>query len=601
MKKGFFHFLFFLSLSLSLFAAELKNIEFQQKGEVSQLIMTFDRADVKANRFAIAEDKQIILELSDTLATERVIRAFDTSEFSGSIVFVTAYKKPNSQNDLRIALQLRDNVRSIIERDENKIILNVENRFGVFSQAKISSKESFEDKIKLGISDEVHVPKSEAIEDILENLTLSGRKKYVGKKISFNVKDLRVDDILKMIADASGFNIIITKDIKELPPLTLNLTNIPWDQALDTILGINKLVAKKNGAILLIDTLSNATRDKKLEVEARKLALKEERLVTKIFPISYAPTKDLTKILNEYLTPKRGKISEDVRTNSLIIKDTPEVMEKLKKIIATLDTQTPQVLIESKIVEVSEDHSRQLGLEKGVNFGYDPIGQTGSGKSTVGDEAIPGTDAGPGFSFSSASIFNAMTMLGLTVTQYGRLTNLDFQLQLMESEAKGKIISTPKVITQNKKKAKINTVDTTSYAVQTGTGDDATVTYEETEAKLTLEVTPQVTNEGAIILDIKMLKEQFSARPFPNAPPNKQARDIDTSVLVENGATIVIGGIYSYEHLESHQGIPVLKDLPILGWLFRTPYNPTTNKREMIIFLTPRIINQEEAGLQEEV
>jgi len=601
MKKGFFRLLFFLCFPLALFAAELEMIEFQQKGEVSQIILTLDRADVKANKFAIPEDKQIILELSDTLAKERVIRAFDTSEFSGSVVFVTAYKKPNSQNDLRIALQLRDNVRSIIERDENKIILNIENRFGVFSQAKISSKESFEDKVKLGISDEVHVPKSEAIEDILENLTLSGRKKYVGKKISFNVKDLKVDDILKMIADASGFNIIITKDIKELPPLTLNLTNIPWDQALDTILGINKLVARKNGAILLIDTLSNATRDKKLEVEARKLALKEERLVTKIFPISYAPTKDLIKILNEYLTPKRGKISEDVRTNSLIIKDTPEVMEKLKKIIATLDTQTPQVLIESKIVEVSEDHSRNLGLEKGVNFGYDPIGKVSREKSIVGDEIIPGTDAGPGFSFSTASIFNTLTMLGLSVTKYDRLTNLDFQLQLMESEAKGKIISTPKVITQNKKKAKINTVDTTSYAVQTGTGDDATVTYEETEAKLTLEVTPQVTNEGAIILDIKMLKEQFSIRPFPNAPPNKQARDIDTSVLVENGATIVIGGIYSYEFKEHHQGIPVLKDLPIIGWLFRTPYNPETNKREMIIFLTPRIINQEEAGLSEQV
>ncbi|RLA64986.1 MAG: hypothetical protein DRQ88_10075 [Epsilonproteobacteria bacterium] len=601
MKKGFFRLIFFLSLPLSLFAAELQTIEFQQKGEVSQLIMTLDRADVKASKFAIPEDKQIILELSDTLATERVVRAFDTSEFSGSIVFVTAYKKPNSKNDLRIALQLRDNVRSIIERDENKIILNVENRFGVFSQAKISSKESFEDKIKLGISDEIHVPRSDTIEDILENLTLSGRKKYVGKKISFNVKDLRVDDILKMIADASGFNIIITKDIKELSPLTLNLTNIPWDQALDTILGINKLVAQKNGAILLIDTLANATRDKKLEVEARKLALKEERLVTKIFPISYAPTKDLIKILSEYLTPKRGKISADIRTNSLIIKDTPEVMEKLKKIIATLDTQTPQVLIESKIVEVSEDHAKNLGLENGVSFGYDPVGQVNGDKSIVGDEIIPGTNAGPGFSFSTASIFNALTMFGLSIAKYDRLTNLDFQLQLMESEAKGKIISTPKVITQNKKTAKINTVDTTSYAVQTGTGDDATVTYEETEAKLTLEVTPQVTNEGSIILDIKMLKEQFSTRPFPNAPPNKQARNIDTSVLVENGATIVIGGIYSYEHTESHQGVPVLKDLPIIGWLFRTPYNPNTKKREMIIFLTPRIINQEEAGLSEQV
>jgi type IV pilus assembly protein PilQ len=587
-------------LNFSLKAAELSNIEFQQVGDVSQLILTLDKPDVNAERFNVVEDKQVMLDLSDTSATERVMRAFDTSEFSGSVIFVTAYKKPNTKNDLRIAIQLRDNVRSILERSENNIILSVENRFGVFSQSKISQKETFMDKQLEGGLGEINIPKSTSLEDILENLTMSGRKKYVGKRISFNVKDLKVDDILKMIADASGFNVIITKDIKELPPLTLNLTNIPWDQALDTILNINKLIAKKNGSILLIDTLANETRDKKLENEARRLALKEERLVTKIFPISYASTKDLEKILTEYLTPKRGKVSEDVRTNSLIIKDTPETMEKIKKIIETLDTQTPQVLIESKVVEVAENYSQELGLKKGLVFGYDPIGSNGNTTSPVGvPEVTPGDNGGPGFSFSSSNTAEqASGFFGLAIAKYSRLTNLNFQLQLMESESKAKIITSPKVITQNKKKAVINTKETTSYAVQTGVGIDAVTTFEEIEAKLTLEVTPQITNEGSIVLDIKLLKEQFAERPYPAAPPNKLSRDIDTSVLVENGSTIVIGGIYAYENTQNYTGVPWLDKIPIVGWLFRTPYNPKTSKREMIIFLTPRIINQEEAGLE---
>jgi type IV pilus assembly protein PilQ len=592
--------LLMLLLNFPLKAAQLSNIEFQQVGDASQLILTLDKPDVNAERFNVVEDKQIMLDLSDTNATERVMRAFDTSEFSGSVIFVTAYKKPNTKNDLRIAIQLRDNVRSILERSENNIILSVENRFGVFSQSKISQKETYLDKkLEAGLG-EINIPKSTSLEDILENLTMSGRKKYVGKRISFNVKDLKVDDILKMIADASGFNVIITKDIKELPPLTLNLTNIPWDQALDTILNINKLIAKKNGSILLIDTLANETRDKKLENEARRLALKEERLVTKIFPISYASTKDLEKILTEYLTPKRGKVSEDVRTNSLIIKDTPETMEKIKKIIETLDTQTPQVLIESKVVEVAENYSQELGLKKGLVFGYDPIGSNGNTPSPVGvPEVTPGDNGGPGFSFSSSNTAEqASGFFGLAIAKYSRLTNLNFQLQLMESESKAKIITSPKVITQNKKKAVINTKETTSYAVQTGVGIDAVTTFEEIEAKLTLEVTPQITNEGSIVLDIKLLKEQFAERPYPAAPPNKLSRDIDTSVLVENGSTIVIGGIYAYENTQNYTGVPWLDKIPIVGWLFRTPYNPKTSKREMIIFLTPRIINQEEAGLE---
>ncbi len=608
MKKGFFLTLltfFFIGQS---FAAQLQSIGFEQKGEVSKLVFSLDRADVQSNRYHISEDKQIIIDFKNTEATQRVLRAFDTSEFSGSVVFVTGYKKPNSDNDLRVAIQLRDNVRSYVEKKDNQIILNIENRFGVFTKAEMSLNTTREDLQQETLSTDINVPKSTGLEDILENLTLSGRKKYVGKRISFNVKSVEVADILKMIADASGFNIILHKDINDLPPLTLNLTNIPWDQALDTIMDLNKLVAAKNGIILTINTLKNATEDAQKAEESRRAALRQERLVTKVFPLSYSTTKDMQKILADYITKDRGKISEDERTNSLIVKDTPEVIERAKRIIEALDTQTPQVLIQSKIVEVTEVYAKEIGLQQGISFGYDPIGGLGGEPSQgIGTPNEPGTgktsDGGPGFSFSTAPSIgeSARSLFGLSISRFSRLFDLNFTLQLMESESKGKIISSPKVITQNKKAAVISTKDTKSFQVTNGTGDQAQTSFQEVEANLKLEVTPQVTNEGSINMDIKLSKEQFGSRPSPTAPPEKQSREINTKVLVDNGSTIVIGGIYAFTKLESHSGVPFLKDLPLIGWLFRTPHNPSTSKNEMIIFLTPRIINQEEAGLTDNV
>lgn len=581
-------------------ASELLTIDFHQEGEVSFLELMLDNEEVKVKKFHVTEDKQIIIDLEGVEAKERVKRAFDTSEFSGSIVFVSTYKKPGNEKDTRIAIQLRDNVRSIISRSGRKIILEIENRFGVFTQTQISDSRSFQDKINEegATSFRLHIPKSDSLEDILANLTLSGKKKYIGKRISFNVRDVSVEDLLNMIANASGFNIITTKELKSLPTMSLNLTNIPWDQSLDTILGINKLVATKNGSILMVTSLEKATNDKKKEAEARKVAKKEEPLVTKIFPISYSKIKDLSKILKEYLTKGRGKISLDNRTNSIIVKDIPSIIEKMRKIVEVLDTQTPQVLIESKIVEVKEKHSKSIGLTRGLSFGYDPIGANAGGTTNVGGATSDGVNGGPGFAFSSAPDTGFRTALGMSVKRLNRLTNLNFTLELMEYESKLKIVASPKVITQNKQKASISTTDSIFFDKISGIGADRQTTFEEAKATLSLDVTPQVTNEGSISLDIELNKEQFG-QTAANRPPPKSGRKISTNVLVENGSTIMLGGVFSYQKNVFHSGIPFLKDIPLIGWLFRTPHNPTTEKNEIIIFLTPRIINQEEAGLSE--
>lgn len=587
MKKGFFlSVIIYLSTLNVSHSAEMKAINFEQKGETSELELIFDQNDVAASKFQVKEDKQIIIDLTSVKASERVMRAFDTSEFSGGVVFVKAYKKPKSEKDIRIAIQLRDNVRSVLVRKPNRVILQIENRFGVFSQKKAEEGQSYKEKISDVSESEaakLSIPRSDSIEDILDNLTMSGRKKYIGKKITMNLKNVKPEEILKIIAETSGFNIILSEDVKKLEAISLNLVDIAWDQALDTILEMNKLVAKKNGMILMVNTLENATREQEALKIAKAAATEQEPLLTKIFPISFANIEDLQKIIAEYSTEKRGRISKDTRTNSLIVKDTSEVLEKVKKIVELLDTQTPQVLIESKIVEVVELYTKEIGLDQGLTFGYDPFSQSG------------GVNEGS-FSFSTAPAANR-NIFGLTIGRFSRLINLDFKLNLMESEQKAKIISSPKVITKNNVKAEI-TQDENQYYLEQSTSDDTiSSSWVPQNAKLKLEVTPQVTNEGSISLDVQVLKDSLGAQIAPNAPRPETKRKISTQVLVDNGATVVLGGIYTYVNSESHSGVPFLKDIPLLGWLFRTKYNPSTEKKELIIFLTPRIINQEEAGL----
>ncbi len=606
MKKGFFLkivclFTYLISTH-SVFANSIKNIDFYQSGDVSYLEIKLEN-EAWAERFHVTDDKQIILDIKDVKAGKDVLRGIDTSEFSGSTVYVSGYKKPGTANDIRLAIQLRDNVRSKLTRKNNSIVLAIENRFGVFNSAEVEQAELENPAAQIAEASTatgINVPKSNEIVDILENLTLSGPKKYVGKKISINVKNINVSDLLKMLADTSGFNVIIDDDVSKTPPLTLTLTNIPWDQALDTVLSLGNLVAKKNSNILMVTSYSKAVAEKEQRLENEKKIAEKEPLVTKIFPISFATLGDIATILKEYLTPERGKITKDERTNSLIVKDTVDIIEKMKKIVETLDTQTPQILIEAKIVEASESYSKRIGLENGLTFGYDPITPIQ-------------TAAGPGFSFNSATSPDASSMVGVSISVFRRLTNLNFSLELMEFESKGRIISSPKIITQNKKPASITSTEQTSYRVANASGAGTTATdsngnqvqanalavsFETITADLALNVTPQVTNDGSINLEVDLKKSGFGlTKPFADGPPDKTTRNIKTNVLVENGSTIVIGGLYKTEKNESVSGVPFLKDLPLLGWLFRSPYNPSTSRSELIIFLTPRIINQEEAGL----
>jgi type IV pilus assembly protein PilQ len=585
--------------------SNVKFVNFIQDGDVSKLIIEFDKPTF-GERTHIKDDKQIILDVKNAKAGKKFLRGMDTSEFSGSAVFVSPYKKPGSKNDLRFAIQLRDNVRSFIENKRNRIVLHIENRFGVFSKRKL---EKADVQVTGALSEEdkkLNIPKSGTIQDILENLTLSGVKKYVGKKISINVISVSYPEVLRMIADTSGFNIIIDNEINGLPPLTLSLTNIPWDEALDTIMSLGKLVAKKHSNILTVQTENKARQEKKLEIERKNLNKIQEPMVTKIFPISFAKPAEIITIISDYLsggssqagaqgvagfTEQQGRAKVDNRTSNIIVRDTVEVIERIKKIIEVLDTETPQILIESKIVEVQDEYELRAGLGGvgGITGSYNPLQDL----NTLGDQTGV-------FSFSSAPTKGSPTVLSGAIQIYKRLTGLNFALDLMESETKGRIVSSPKIITQNNEPATITSDQIISVVTQqqaTGDGVGPLTSLETLTASLSLAVTPRVTNDGSINMKVDITKGSFGNQPDPSQPPPQTNNSMSTNVLVDNGSTIVVGGIHTTTEREVETGIPFLKDLPLIGWLFRNAYNPTSNKAELVVFITPRIINQEEAGL----
>lgn len=553
-------------------ANELKSVNFYQQGEISKLVFDFDSpADIE--KIHNKQDKQLLLDMPNVKGNPRVLKGIDVSEFPGSCIFISGYYKPGKANDLRFALQLRDNVQSSIEKLGNKIIVSIENRFGAFDAPIKSQNIVTKEKIK---SSSKSKPKSYNTIDILENVTLSGQKQYVGKKISVNVSSMRPSELLKIIADASGFNIVIDeKEVDAKNPISLKLVDMPWDQVLDTVMGLSGLVAKRMDSILTVTSMEKFEAEQAAKVKRESETKKLEPLLTKIFPISYAKIEDLEKIITTYLTKDRGNLKIDKRTNYMIVYDTAETIEVIGRIVKELDSETPQVMIEGKVVELTEGNEKDLGLQNGLGINY----------AFAGRPATQGTG-----SFGLNTVSGSSGLLSVLITNVSRLINLDFKLNLMEKQDKAKIITSPKVITKHKEKANLVSA-TTQYVATPNASSTGLITNTLTpiSANVSLDVTPQVTNENSINLEINIEKSDFTN--LVGQQTSTQSNKIQTNVLVDNGNTLMIGGLYKTNESESQSGVPILKDIPLIGWLFKTSYKPIKKKSELIIFITPTIMN----------
>ena len=407
-------------------------------------------------------------------------------------------------------------------------------------------------------------------------------KKYTGRKVSLDFQDADLDNVLRLLADVSGLNIVIGTEVKG--KVTIKLINVPWDQALDIILKMNNLGQIREGNIIRIAALANIARQQAEEAAAKEAKVKAEDLVTRILPVNYAKAEDLAEPLRKNLSP-RGDITIDKRTNTMIIKDVERHLQDILSLAKTLDAQTPQVQIEARIVQADTSFAQSLGIMWGAAFtqlqGNNVFGIQGG---TSGDFNAPT----PGFAVNLPATVSGLSSVPGAGFTFGRFTdkplNLDLRLSAGELSGLTKTISSPKVITLDNKEAKIEQGESIPFQTTSLQGTQTTFV----DANLTLQVTPHVTSDGSIIMKVKAAKNQLGSFSGP-AGPSIEKREATTEILLKDGETTVIGGIFTDEKRESKAALPWLSKIPILGWLFKS-VSETDTKKELLIFITPTII-----------
>jgi len=438
----------------------------------------------------------------------------------------------------------------------------------------------------------------------------SETKEYEGQRLTLNFQDIETRAVLQLLAETSGRNIVVSDTVQG--NVTLRLRNVPWDQALDIVMTTKGLAMRENGNVIIVAPSEEIVARETADLEARQAIIELEPLYSEFIQVNYAKSSDLAALIGgssggNALLSERGSVGIDDRTNTLLVQDTAERLQDIRRLVRTLDIPIRQVLIESRIVVVNDDYSRELG----VRFGFTGVAENG----TDGLYSMTGTSAGSEVITESAidnlnttgtpfpvtipgindrynvnvPVANPAGSLALAILDSDYI--VDLELTALQSEGRGEIVSTPRVITANQKEARIEQGVEIPYQESASSG--ATTTQFK-KAVLSLTVTPQITPDDNIIMDLLVNKDsvgQLTPSAQGGLVPSIDTRSIQTQVLVKDGQTVVLGGIYETERREIETKVPFLGDIPGVGYLFRSTTNQTS-KAELLIFVTPRILDE---------
>jgi type IV pilus assembly protein PilQ len=408
-------------------------------------------------------------------------------------------------------------------------------------------------------------------------------------------QDADINDILRLIAEVGKVNIIAGGDVQG--KITTRMTDVPWDQALDVILKINGLAQERSGNIIRVAPLEKFTNERQERLKAQITEVQAEPLVTRIVPANFAAAKDLRPNLEKLLS-RRGTIIIDARTNTMIITDTQASLDAVLALIEKLDRPTPQVMIEARIVESSRDFTRELGIQLGLAYSQitdrtfpNRIDVRGGIPATgnTGGLTPPRAPANFLLDLPAAVALGNGGAIGFSLARIGGAI-LDAQLSALERSGRGKIISSPKIATLDNTEAQIQSGRKIPVATVSAEGTKT----EFVDASITLKVTPHVTPNEFIGMKITATKNEADFTQQVNGIPTITTREANTDMLVKDGDTVVIGGLYRRTIQSNRSGVPGLSNIPVIGWLFRKE-RQQDDSDELLIFLTPRIIRQEEA------
>jgi len=439
---------------------------------------------------------------------------------------------------------------------------------------------------------------------------------YTGERLTLNFQDIETRAVLQLLADASGQNIVVSDSVTG--SVTLRLQNVPWDQALDIVLRTKGLDKRRNDNVIIVAPTEELAAREKAELAARQDVQELAPLRSEYLQVNYAKAEDLAALIKTQgseggLLSKRGSVSVDERTNTLLLQDSADRLDDIRRLVGTLDIPIRQVQIEARIVIVSDDFSRELGARAGFS-GFDFFGNNlgyTSGSALTNDEAISdflerandddATNDGVPFVFSDSpgvaprrynvNLPVASPAGSLAYMLLGKDFLIDLELSAAQAEGRGEVISTPRVITANQREAMIEQGTEIPYQESSSSGA-TTISFKK--AVLSLKVTPQVTPDNRVVLDLVVKKDsvgQIIVGGAGQQVPSIDTRTITTSVIVNDGQTVVLGGILETERRETEKKVPYLGDVPILGRLFKTN-SKTNNKDELLIFVTPKILRE---------
>ncbi|MBB5193172.1 type IV pilus assembly protein PilQ [Silvimonas terrae] len=537
----------------------IKAVDFR-RGPNGEGRLVVDLSDPNVGIDIKPQGKSLVVDFTKATLPKPLERRLDVTDFGTPVVKVDSFS-------------LGDNARMVIEPKGNweYSAYQTENRFIVEVREKID-----DDKV------------------------VKAKPVYKGEKLSLNFQNVEIRTVLQVIAEFTGLNIITSDTVNG--NLTLRLKDVPWDQALDIILQAKGLDQRRSGNVLWIAPRQELADKEKQQFEVQKATDDLEPTRTESFQLKYQKGDDIKKMLTDgqQMLSKRGSVVVDQRTNTLFISDVSSKLEQIRGIINKVDIPVRQVLIEARIVEASDTFSRELG----ARLGWAALGHTGGTtigtapslnniNSSSGNNIASGTTLGGSDATNLLNVNLPATGLGVgnasTFALVAASANwlVGLEISALEADSKGKIISSPRLVTADQVEAVIEDGQQIPYS-QSAQNGATTIAFKD--ATLSLRVTPQITPDGNVIMDVKVNKDSVGQNTSNG--PAINTKHIETKVLVENGGTIVIGGIYTQTLTNSQNKTPLLGDIPILGNLFKYKID-TDNRAELLIFITPKILQSD--------
>jgi type IV pilus assembly protein PilQ len=566
----------------------IEAIDFSIVGEYSQIALKVGGACNVGKMSHVANG--LAFTIHNCQVPIKFQRMIDTSAFPSVVRKIIPYQiKVKKGYDVRILVKLRQKVaESNLKTEGNTIYWNIKNPEIAKTQTVASklAKEQPETPFVPEVAQREKAQPSREIEtaqnkQLAATLKPGEKKVYTGRRVSLEFSDADIRKILQLIAEVSNLNFLIGDDVSGT--LSIKLVNVPWDQALEVILDSKGLEKRQEGNIMYIKPKGKFKTEEQEESEALQEHERRMELKTQLFEVNFASIDDIAAQF-EKLKSDRGSISKDSRTNRVIVTDISDRLEKMSRLLKALDLPEKQVMIEARIVEATTTFTQDIGVQWGLHYRDGSASIMGVNSLDVGLGGIVTTPPTSG-TFSGTSSTTAGGAAGIS---FGKLTsNVQLDLVLSAAATVGlvKVISSPKVITLNNKAAKISQGQSIPYQTTSAEGTQT----QFVEAALTLEVTPHVANDGSISMKIKA-SNNSAGSSVNGAPPPINKKEATTEVQVMNGETTVIGGIYQDSDSDSDSGVPFLKDIPLLGWLFKSNSKSKT-KTELLIFITPRIVS----------